>query len=130
MKRLFMSYALLLFVGGLVVSSSANADEVCRNCPFDCQGIGSGKKDCRDLPYRGNECCVDLNNRGLDQLRRKDLENQYGSNSNIIRPSCPPGSTFNGQHCVINDKSKIRPGGKGTINPCPNGMHLAGDRCL
>jgi hypothetical protein len=94
---------------------------------------------------------VDLDNRGLDQLNRTDHQNEHrrdhddrrhdwrdrdgrgwgaGRGNDIVRPSCPPGTSFNGQHCIILDKRKIRPGGKGTINPCPNNMHLSGDRCV
>lgn len=47
-----------------------------------------------------------------------------------IRPSCPSGTTFNGRHCMIDDKSKIRKGGKGTVNACPKGMRLSGDQCI
>ncbi|MFN8392471.1 MAG: hypothetical protein U0136_19415 [Bdellovibrionota bacterium] len=47
-----------------------------------------------------------------------------------VRPSCPSGTTFDGRHCIINDKSKIKPGHKGTVNACPNGMYLSGDHCV
>ena len=47
-----------------------------------------------------------------------------------IRPSCPSGTTFDGHHCLIDDKSKIRKGGKGTVNACPKGMRLSGDQCI
>lgn len=48
----------------------------------------------------------------------------------IVRPSCPPGTTFDGRHCLINDKSQIRKGGKGTVNACPKDMWLSGDKCV
>ncbi len=48
----------------------------------------------------------------------------------VIRPSCPGGTTFDGRHCKINDPDKIKPGHKGTVNACPKGMWLSGDRCV
>ncbi|MFN8392798.1 MAG: hypothetical protein U0136_21070 [Bdellovibrionota bacterium] len=120
--------AVVLFMQLFVALSpnSARADQECRPCPFDCAGIGARSKDCRDLPSRRGQCCVDLDDRGFDQLNRRDEENQDAE----VRPSCPPGTTFNGQHCVVNDRSQIRRGGKGTINPCPNPMHYEGGRCV
>jgi hypothetical protein len=47
-----------------------------------------------------------------------------------IKPSCPSGTTFNGQHCIINDPSLKRKGGDGKINPCPKGMWVSGGRCI
>ena len=47
----------------------------------------------------------------------------------VIRPSCPPNTTFDGKHCII-PKNQRRPGGQGTINACPKGMWLSGDRCV
>lgn len=47
----------------------------------------------------------------------------------VIRPNCPSGTTFDGRHCIL-PENKRRPGGKGTINACPNGMWLSGDHCV
>ena len=46
-----------------------------------------------------------------------------------VRPSCPSGTTFNGKHCIQRESDR-RPGGKGTINPCPKGMRLSNERCV
>ena len=47
----------------------------------------------------------------------------------VIRPNCPPDTTFDGRHCII-PENRRRPGGKGTVNACPNDMWLSGDRCV
>jgi hypothetical protein len=47
----------------------------------------------------------------------------------VIRPNCPPDTTFDGRVCIV-PQNRRRPGGKGTINPCPQGMWLSGDRCV
>lgn len=47
----------------------------------------------------------------------------------VVKPSCPAGTTFNGRHCIV-PEDKRRPGGKGTVNACPKGMWLSGDRCV
>jgi len=51
-------------------------------------------------------------------------------NSNVILPSCPSGTQFNGRHCQIVDQRLRKPGGDGNINPCPKGMWVSGDRCV
>lgn len=48
----------------------------------------------------------------------------------VIRPSCPAGTNFTGNSCVITDPKLRRPGGDGRINPCPSGMWVSGDRCV
>ena len=59
--------------------SSASADEFCRPCPFDCERIGAGHKDCRNLDDgRRGECCVDLNGRGQDLLHRQERDGGRG----------------------------------------------------
>lgn len=47
----------------------------------------------------------------------------------VIRPSCPSGTSFDGKHCIVPEGQR-RKGGKGTINACPSGMYLSGDRCV
>ncbi len=47
----------------------------------------------------------------------------------VIRPSCPPDTTFDGKHCIV-PENRRRSGGKGTVNACPPGMWLSGDRCV
>lgn len=47
----------------------------------------------------------------------------------VIRPNCPAGTTFDGRHCIIPENQR-RSGGKGTVNACPKGMWLSGDRCI
>lgn len=48
----------------------------------------------------------------------------------VVRPSCPPDTTFDGHSCRITDPHKIKPGHKGTVNACPKGMWLSGDQCV
>lgn len=56
--------------------------------------------------------------------------NSGSQNSNIVRPSCPSGTQFNGRHCRIVNQGLRKPGGDGNINPCPKGMWVSGDICV
>jgi hypothetical protein len=47
----------------------------------------------------------------------------------VIRPSCPPDTTFDGKHCII-PEDKRRKGGKGTVSACPNGMWVSNGECV
>ena len=94
---------------------TAQAELVCRQCPFDCQGIGGRDRDCGDRPMRGGQCCVDLDDRGLDQLQRKDEENSryprrqdnsaYDDRNGYQPGDCPPGYHVNDRKCT-NDERK------------------------
>ncbi|MBP9837255.1 MAG: hypothetical protein KBC84_00930 [Proteobacteria bacterium] len=74
-----------------------------------------------------------------DEYRKHQYENKYQPTpyptpaprpqENIIRPSCPSGTSFDGKHCIIPEGQR-RPGGKGTVNACPKGMWLSGDKCV
>jgi len=46
-----------------------------------------------------------------------------------IKPNCPKNTTFNGKHCIL-PKDQVKPGKKGTINPCPKGMYVSGGKCV
>ncbi len=105
-------------------SGRARADEVCRPCPFDCAGIGGRDEDCGDRPRRYGQCCVDLDNRGMDQLRRKDQENQY----NREHHRCGGGgyNHYNDRRddpSAYDDRNGYQPG------DCPPGFHVNDRNC-
>ena len=61
----------------------------------------------------------------------------YGQNPNYPprvqnspAPSCPAGTRFDGQHCVILDNSLRKKGGDGNINPCPKGYWMSNGSCV
>ena len=57
----------------------ANAELVCRLCPFSCVDTGARDEDCGDNYMRRNgKCCVDLDNRGLDALKEHDRRQRGG----------------------------------------------------
>ena len=92
-------------------SLDAFADEVCRPCPFDCEGIGAGRKDCKNLSSHRGQCCVDLDDRGKDKLEDKDYENTYGHRSRLNDPG------------AYDDKNGYQPG------DCPVGYHVNDRPC-
>ena len=110
-----------LAVGGFLLAVSclmqtALADEICRACPFDCAGIGAGRNDCRNVEGRRNECCVDLDRRGEEQLRLRDEENSRGQ----------LGRSFNDRRNDPNaydDRTGFSPG------DCPRGYHVNDRPC-
>ena len=69
-----------------------------------------------------------------DELYRRERElsgnGMPPANANVVRPSCPAGTNFDGKSCIITDGSKRRPGGDGRINPCPKGMWVSGGVCV
>ena len=70
----------LLFLALFFISSlSAIADEVCRPCPFSCRLIQISERDCSDRNSNRGLCCVDLDDRGQEQLRRQS-DAHYGRN--------------------------------------------------
>ena len=96
---------------------SARADEMCRPCPFDCRGIGAASKDCSDRGMRNGQCCVDLDGRGMDQLRRKDQENAgrsayrtdagaYDDRNGYQPGDCPPGFHVNDRPCTPDERQR------------------------
>lgn len=124
MNRYFCSAlgAVLCFCSLHLTSSPASADEVCRPCPFDCEGIGAGRKDCKNLSaYRG-QCCVDLDDRGKDQLEDRDRENTYGRHPRYDREDRYGRSRYNDPG-AYDDKNGFQPG------DCPVGYHVNDRPC-
>lgn len=108
-------------------ASSALADQqVCRQCPFDCQGIDAGHKHCDDIPYRGGQCCVSLDGKGLDRLQEKDREN---SGRNNYQQGYNPNQGYNQgyQQGYQGGSHGDRPGE--VQGDCPNGFHLNDRKC-
>ncbi len=98
----------VIMIGG--ICASVQADEVCRPCPFDCNGIGANSKHCSTRSSRTNECCVDLDHEGMDQLRNKDREN----NSRPI---------YRNDAGAYDDRQGYNPG------DCPTGFHVNDRTC-
>lgn len=106
----------------LIGTEVAMADEVCRECPFSCQQIGIDERDCSNRDQRGGRCCVDLDNRGKDQLRERE---QYGAGprhrlGNGDHPRRDPRRNDAGAY---DDRAGFNPG------DCPAGFHVNERNC-
>ena len=112
MKRILLLAAVACLIG----AESAAADEVCRPCPFSCQQIGIDDRDCSNRDQRGNRCCVDLDNRGKDQLRELERNHRrdprrhdagaYDDRTGFNPGDCPAGFHVNERNC--NDDERRR----------------------
>ena len=105
-----LQYKIIIAIMFVATSHFAYADELCRACPFDCNGIGASSKHCSGREFRNGQCCVDLDRDGQEQLRIKDLQNSsYNSRSNDAG--------------AYDDRAGYNPG------DCPSGFHVNDRKC-
>lgn len=71
----------------------------------------------------------DRERRERDQQRDRESRHVAPPPPAEIRPSCPSGTSFDGKHCILPENQR-RPGGKGTVSACPNGMWVSDGKCV
>lgn len=131
MKNINKIKILFLICFCCLTSFAALAEEVCRACPFDCRGIGASDKDCKNLSSsRGyGQCCVDLDDRGQDQLRRQD---DYNSNSrNTYNPRQNDSRQYDSRQYDSRQRDPGAYDDRTGYNPgdCPSGFHVNERKC-
>lgn len=117
-----LAFTLLSF---LVLAPSAFAIPNCRPCPYSCQDLGLGKKDCSFVSESRGVCCLDLSKKGADlaeaQATVLDRQPSYGRPSaSNTRETCPPGFQQSEQKCSPDErrrgcKDMRMPGGLGCV---------------
>lgn len=118
--KLKMSFlALSLFTLGIGINP-ANSEPHCRPCPYSCDDLGLGRKDCSEISSSRGVCCVDLSSKGYKLAQAQDsvLANSQPSRS---QDRCPPGFSPSEQKCSQNERRRgckdIRlPSGLGCVN--------------
>lgn len=109
----------------ITFASSALAIPNCRPCPYSCQDLGLGKKDCSFVSESRGVCCLDLSKKGADlaEAQASVLEQQQGygrPSSSSSRETCPPGFRPSEQKCSPEErrrgcKDMRLPGGLGCV---------------
>ena len=143
-----------LFTAGSIIAFSnsappaAEAELVCRPCPFTCDSTGARDADCGERRSRQGQCCVDLDNRGLEALEQRDRQSQrsgyrydYESDKNDNRyyydhdhrRHVRPGNR-NGNRSATSSMRLYDPGAyddRNGYNPgdCPQGFHVNDRGC-
>ena len=122
MKTSFACSALgsiILFVGLFANLQVASADPYCRACPYTCDDLGLGRKDCSELSRSRGLCCLDLTEKGLKLARAQ--EEALGNNAVAQAEHCPSGFQPSEQKCTQDERRSgckdIRlPGGLGCVH--------------
>jgi hypothetical protein len=114
--------ALLSFVA---FASNAAAIPNCRPCPYSCQDLGLGKKDCSFVSESRGVCCLDLSKKGADlaEAQAAVIDQQQGSgrpSGYNTRETCPSGFRPSEQKCSPEErrrgcKDMRLPGGLGCV---------------
>lgn len=121
-----MKTVAVALVSLIAFTSSAFAIPNCRPCPYSCQDLGLGKKDCSFVSESRGVCCLDLSKKGADlaEAQASVLEQQqqgYGRpSSSYGRETCPPGFRPSEQKCSPEErrrgcKDMRLPGGLGCV---------------
>lgn len=101
-----------LFITLLMASlgiQNASATPDCRPCPYSCEDLGAGKKDCRFISESRGVCCLDLSPKGKDiaEAQAKVLQSQ-GLNrpSSSSQERCPAGFQPREQRCSPEERRR------------------------
>lgn len=76
--RRFLTASLFAASALFALPSLTLADQFCRPCPFNCEMINIGIDHCSYRPGYGNNCCVDLDNKGQDRFRDWERRGGWG----------------------------------------------------
>ena len=111
--------ALLLVAGFGFNPQNASADPYCQACPYSCDDLGLGRKDCSELSSSRGLCCLDLTQKGLKLAKAQS--DALGSGAVAAAEHCPSGFQPSEQKCTQSERRNgckdIRlPGGLGCVN--------------
>jgi len=110
----------LIFLLGLgVFPDRVSADPYCQACPYSCDDLGLGRKDCSELSSSRGLCCLDLTQKGLKLAQAQAAALNSGAVAAAER--CPSGFQPSEQKCTQAERRNgckdIRlPGGLGCVN--------------
>ncbi len=100
---MFSTFA--LFVG--MSAGIATAEPYCQSCPYSCDDLGLGRKDCSPISSSRGMCCVDLSGRGLDLAHAQDHALQDGARPQpAAAERCPSGFSPSEQKCSVEERRR------------------------
>ena len=100
--RLLRAFAFALVAVVAAGSASAYAIPNCRACPYSCNDLGLGKKDCSFQSETAGVCCVDLSQKGLAVAEAQ--QQVLNQRPNAAQDRCPPGFTPSEQKCTDRER--------------------------
>lgn len=97
-----------------LIATAASATPNCRPCPYSCNDLGLGKKDCSFLSDSRGVCCLDLTQKGLElaDAQARVLADQnakrpnYGSQNYGAQETCPSGFRPSEQKCSPEERRR------------------------
>jgi hypothetical protein len=97
-----------------LITTTASATPNCRPCPYSCNDLGLGKKDCSFLSDSRGVCCLDLTQKGLEladaQARVLAEQNakrpNYGNQNYGGQETCPSGFRPSEQKCSPEERRR------------------------
>ena len=118
MKNILFSLA-LLGLASITTINQAFAGSHCAPCPYSCDDIGLGHKDCSLLSASGGVCCLDLTSKGMQVALER--ERVQGPSHSAAQDRCPAGFSPSEQKCSQQERRNgckdIRlPSGLGCVN--------------
>lgn len=121
--RLNSLFFVLLCATMLVLPvASISATPHCRTCPYSCNDLGMGSKDCSFVSQSRGVCCLDLTKKALEvAMAQEQVGGAPGANRPLqVREECPPGFRPSEQKCSQAERSRgckdMRlPGGLGCV---------------
>jgi hypothetical protein len=97
-----------------LIATAASATPNCRPCPYSCNDLGLGKKDCSFLSDSRGVCCLDLTQKGLElaDAQARVLADQnakrpnYGGQNYGAQETCPSGFRPSEQKCSPEERRR------------------------
>ena len=84
----------------------AFADPHCRPCPYSCESVGLGRKDCRATTNSGGVCCLDLNDKGIEIVEEQERAQGALAKNTQATERCPAGYQPSEQKCSPQERRR------------------------
>jgi hypothetical protein len=115
--RILIVLTLALSIFGV---NLASATPNCRSCPYTCNDLGLGKKDCSFISEAKGICCLDLTQKGLEIAAAQEAA--LKANAANQASHCPRGFTPRERRCSDAERARgckdMRlPNGQGCVKP-------------
>jgi hypothetical protein len=94
----------LTFALSILGFGVASATPNCRACPYSCNDLGLGKKDCSFVSESKGICCVDLTQKGLELAAAQEAALKANAANQVGQ--CPRGFTPRERRCSDKERAK------------------------
>jgi hypothetical protein len=98
----FVGLIAIIITITVALASTVSATPYCQPCPYDCDDIGLGNKDCSELPGRGGACCVDLTKKGLELAQQQSSVDDEEDDDE----ECPDGFEESEDKCTSEERAE------------------------